>query len=183
MYGPNGKPKRMTITIPVDTYNELKKFADEWHISFSEVVRLAISSNLKDYFDNVRYVDSEQAKLILQNQSVINKNICALFNQTQDVRNELRRIGINYNQQVKLMHLRKKKEEELANAHDGSDLVMTDENRPVLLNMVNDTKWDTEEKKIIAETNKFDQDAVIKLIERFEKAAAKAGEELCRFQE
>lgn len=108
MYLPEGKPKRLTISFPKPVYEVLKEFSDEMGLTLSETVRLATQSNIANYLDSVRFLDSEQAKQIAENQSVVNKNICALFNELQDIRNELRRIGINYNQQVKLLNEQKK---------------------------------------------------------------------------
>ncbi len=108
MYGPGGRPKRLTVTIPIPTYKELQEFSEEWGLTLSETIRLAVKSNLKDYYRCVRYVDREQAKQIQDNQCAINKNICLLFNKLQDIRNELNMIGINYNQQIKLLQQQKK---------------------------------------------------------------------------
>ena len=107
MYLPEGKPKRLTVTFPKPTYDTLQEVSDEWHISIAEVVRLAVKTNLKDYLRSVRFVDSEQAKKIADNQAVIDRNICILFNAMQEIRNQLRGIGINYNQQLKLLHEQK----------------------------------------------------------------------------
>ena len=176
------KRKRTTVTFSDDTYTDLKEFADEWGISLSEVVRLAVTGNLARYLGNVQYVDSEQAKRIMQNQTAINKNIGILFNQMQDIRSELKRIGINYNQEVKLMHVRRKRAEYQKQSAEESDLVHSGNDMPNVLDYAMNTKFDAEERQILAETSRFNQDAVIKLIERFEKSASEVGDVLCRFQ-
>ena len=169
------KSKRLTITFPQDTYATLQEFADEWEISLSEVVRLAVSGNLERYLGNVRYVNTRDAHVIVNNQFIINENIGKVFTEIQGMKNELRRIGINYNQEVKLLHIQRKKEaykKKMARLPSSFGSARYSELE----------KLDNEEAAVKAATSKFDQDAVIKLLRQFDKSAEKVGDVLCRFQ-
>lgn len=80
------------ISQKIDTV--IRDMADEYGVSFSEVLRLAIDGHLEQYLGQVQYMDAEQGKKIRQQCAV-------LGTQMQSIRNELNRIGVNINQIAK----------------------------------------------------------------------------------
>ena len=86
------------ISQKIDTV--IRDMADEYGVSFSEVLRLAIDGHLEQYLGQVQYMDAEQGKKIRQQCAV-------LGTQMQSIRKELNRIGVNINQctgQAFLLH-------------------------------------------------------------------------------
>ena len=93
MSGDNSTRKTRSITIRLsqDEAQALSDIADEYHMTLSEVIRSATSGELDRYLGGVKYVDKEQGR-------AINNNIIILGNMMMDVRDQLRRIGVNINQ-------------------------------------------------------------------------------------
>ena len=93
MSGDNSTRKTRSITIRLsqDEAQALSDIADEYHMTLSEVIRSATSGELDRYLGGVKYVDKEQGR-------AINNNIIILGNMMMDVRDQLRKIGVNFNQ-------------------------------------------------------------------------------------
>ncbi len=64
------------------------------------VVRMSTAGHLEKYLGQVRFIDEEQGR-------TINENIVSIGNVISEMRNELRRIGINYNQEIKIRNIAK----------------------------------------------------------------------------
>lgn len=92
---------RMSVTMSADTHRALKKLADEYHVSIAFVVRVAIEKRLSDYLGTLRYIDREQGEKIYNVTAEIADN-------SRNILNNVRRIGINYNQELKLKNVEEK---------------------------------------------------------------------------
>lgn len=74
-----------------DSYEAAKGVADEYGLSFSQVVRLALSDNLDKLARKTRYRDSEQGEQI-------RATVMDILNKVEAIEMNLRRLGNNTNQ-------------------------------------------------------------------------------------
>ena len=94
--------RALTIRVSEPTYAELKREAAEQNLrGVAEAVRRAIEDATADYKSVVRYVDTAQTQ-------EIRKQLSALMGCMSDIRVELRRIGVNYNQELKIKQIKAK---------------------------------------------------------------------------
>ena len=85
---------KVTARIAHNVSDIIKDIAEEYGVSFSEVVRLSIDGHLEKYLGNVQYIDKQQADEIKQ-------QTAGLRMKCRSIRNELNRIGVNVNQIAK----------------------------------------------------------------------------------
>lgn len=166
--------KRITITFPSDTYETLQQFADDWEISFAEVVRLAVGGNLERYLGSVRYLNDNQGRQALDNQKRLTKKVTDIFNEMQGIRLQIRRIGINYNQQVRALNTEKKIREEQAKLAKLPEAKRDAVQREI--DKLRSDLWFNNQSK------QFSKKEVEELLKQFDRSAAKAGDALCRIQ-
>lgn len=95
--------KRITVGFSEKTYNELCGLAEEYGMSLSAVTRIALEENLRIYFGKVRYIDREQAE-------EIRKTLLEILDSCRKIYNEANRIGVNYNQEIRLKNAEAKYE-------------------------------------------------------------------------
>ena len=95
--------KRITVSFCEKTYNELCGLAKEYGMSLSSVTRIALEENLRIYFGKVRYIDGEQAE-------EIRKTLLEILDSCRKIYNEMNRIGVNYNQEIRLKNAEAKYE-------------------------------------------------------------------------
>ena len=145
MENTNGKMKVMNIRFTPEVYESLKELSEEFDVSMARIVRLALSDNLSKYLGEVRYVDKEQARQI-------NHNICILGRDLRQIGNQLRRIGINYNQELKLKHIEEKN--------------------------MSDYEKEQARNQVTKDVELLDKDELESLIARYEKATESLGEAL-----
>lgn len=88
-------PHRLSVSLSEKTYNELLQMAEKYGESIASVIRIALDKNLAIYLGTVRYIDKEQADDIL-NVSMEISDYC------RNILNNVKRIGINYNQELRL---------------------------------------------------------------------------------
>lgn len=154
-----------TVRFSAEANKAIQDLADEYGVSKSEVVRLAVAGGLEKYLGNLKYVDEQYAK-------IINANIMILANLMQDIKSELRRIGVNYNQQVKAMHEKKK-------VSIGGSLI----EKPTLEDMRKKKeelmgRRLTKDVQKVSQEPELDVDAIKNLIERYEKKSEEVGDVL-----
>ncbi|MDO5127762.1 MAG: hypothetical protein Q4D54_08440 [Eubacteriales bacterium] len=89
---------QLTVRIPHTTRERIENLAKKNSCSVAEVVRLAVDDKLDSFLDNIQYVDAEQGKQII-------RLLSGVYEEIASIRIELRRIGTNYNQEIKLRHL------------------------------------------------------------------------------
>ena len=90
-----------------DEYQLIKDVAHDNNVKISPLIRHATGRNLVKYLSSIHYLDEEQGAEIMR---VLNE----LNTATQQVRIELKRIGINIDQQTKVIHDKKKELEALS---------------------------------------------------------------------
>lgn len=88
----------VTVRFSQPAWEAIREMADEHRISQAELVRMAVSGNLSRYLGDVQIVDKAQGE-------EIRKAVADLFDATSKVENELHRIGVNYNQEVRMLNI------------------------------------------------------------------------------
>lgn len=157
------KLKPLTIRFPEAVWEEIREFANANNIPMAEFVRMAVSYNLTKYLDTVKFLDEKQGAEYLKQSSETKALIMSLLGEVSDIRFELNRIGVNFNQLVKLKNIERKYAN--ANARDIDRLMQKQR----------------EEEEVKSESNQYlDKQELDSLITRFETAAKKAGDALCR---
>lgn len=94
---PNQLVKRTTVRLSQAADAVVRELMKEFHISYAEIVRLAVEKRLESFLGTVRYIDRRQG-------IKINRNIATLGNVMLDIGRELNAIGRNINQQTKAMN-------------------------------------------------------------------------------
>lgn len=92
-----------TVRFTEEETELIKQLADEYDLSDSQVIRLAMNGGMEEFLGNVRYVDPETGL-------AMKEAVMRCGNIMQGVQDELHRIGVNFNQAVKLEHIRRKEE-------------------------------------------------------------------------
>ena len=95
---------QVTIRLPLKVKEKIDNVAKNSGCSTAEAIRRSLDGSLCKYSDEVQYVDVEQGE-------TIRKQLNNLFTEVSDMRTELHRIGVNYNQEVKLKNQQNKFDE------------------------------------------------------------------------
>ena len=142
------KPRMVPLTVRVSerAYRSICETARENYISKANTIRLAMNGNLVDYLEHVRFVDRQQGEEI---KAALRELVAVV----SDIRFELHRIGVNYNQIARLKNIERKYGDSPAGA--------------------------AARNQILAEGGGLSRSDLDALISRYERAAAKVGE-LCR---
>jgi hypothetical protein len=91
----------VTVRFTREAWEAIRDMAAEQGCPMAELVRVTLDKRLKEYLGAVRFMDYDQGK-------EIQKTVTALLNEISDVKNELRRIGVNYNQEIRLRQIQAK---------------------------------------------------------------------------
>ena len=153
---------RLSVGLSEKTYNELRELAEQHGESVASVIRLVIDKNLGDYLGTIRYIDREQGENIL-NVSMEISDLC------RNILNNVRRIGINYNQELKLKNAENKYRSVMREAV-GTDRML-------------EAKDEYDQAKAEIEQTCFNKDELYELLSDFEAAAKKMGEVIWLIQE
>lgn len=153
---------RLSVGLSEKTYNELCELAEKYGESIASVIRLVIDKNLGDYFGTIRYIDREQAESIL-NVSMEISDLC------RNILNNVRRIGINYNQELKLKNAENKYRSVMREAVGTYRML--------------EAKDEYDQAKAEIEQTCFNKDELYELLSDFEAAAEKMGEVIWLIQE
>jgi len=100
----NNKANNMipvTVRFAPEVMAAIDDIADRHSISKAEIVRLGFQGDLTKYLGNIEYVDTEQG-------AEIRKLFGGVFTELNRSRIELNRIGVNYNQEMRLKNVRAK---------------------------------------------------------------------------
>lgn len=163
----------MTVRFSKETNDIFQELADTNKVSKAQVVRLAAAGSLEKYFGNLVYIDSKQAQ-------DINKKICALGRLMQELRRQLRRIGINYNQELKLRHIERMKEKlEEENRYLGCTSEDIDKS---YRNRIQINSLEQEALEIKKDNKLLDKNELNHIINRYEEATKKVSEALWYIQ-
>ena len=166
----------VTVRFTRSAWEAIRDIAAENGVSQAELVRMAVAGNLSAYLGTVRILDREQA-------ADVKSAILSLLGMLSKIENELHRLGVNYNQQVRLMNIEKKKEEfnkkkkesssGRAFGHYNWNLDDDEDTEQV-------DQYEAEKQKVMDECMEFTRQDVEALIARYETATAKVGDILCR---
>ena len=104
----------VTVRFTKSTLNAMQDAAEKSGMSLAEFIRMAVSMNMK----NIRTMDRQQGE-------EIRKAVLALSDTISKIENELHRIGVNFNQAVKLKQIERKYE---AKKRDTKSFSMADAN-------------------------------------------------------
>ena len=88
----------LTVRFTGPAIETIKSIAAEHGFSAAEIIRFTMDNKLKEYLGSIQFMDYEQGK-------DIEKDILQLVRLTQKVGQELNRIGVNYNQEMKIRNL------------------------------------------------------------------------------
>ena len=143
----------LTVRFTPDAWEAISDIADENHVSMAELVRMSVAGNLYKYLGDIRIIDEEQA-------DEIKRAIITLYGVMSKIENELHRIGVNYNQEVRLKNIEKKY---------GNRIGMG----------TAQMKYQ-EQMKVVEECQGFNKEELDRLIRRYEIATSKVGDALCR---
>ncbi len=99
---PQKEPLRqLTIRVSQKMYNAIATVSQQKSCSMSSVCRLAFADRMVKFLGCQNYVDIADGKKII---ALMGK----LVTEVERIRWEINRIGLNYNSQIRLMHIREK---------------------------------------------------------------------------
>lgn len=150
----------VTVRFTRTAYDAIQRIGHEHGMTMATTVRMAVDMNFKRYLRNIRFVDYDQGKEILS-------EITSLFNECSEIGFQLKRIGVNYNQVVRLRNMEKAYKANMAKAATFDERAKAIKDR------------DDEKKAIEKECKALDMDKLEELISRYETATAKVSELLC----
>lgn len=151
------KMRAVTIRFTESVYDAIDTLANEFDVSIATVVRLAVDNNLAKYLGDLKYINKQQG-------NEINSKICKATDEFRDIATQLRRIGINYNQELKMKHIEAKDYSDFAS----EDMIDSDIEKRAL----------AFQKNVMTNMKSFDKDELEKLMMRYEKATESLGEAL-----
>ncbi|MBD5165209.1 hypothetical protein [Helicobacter sp.] len=146
--------KPMTIRFSIESWGAIEDMAKKYGINKTELVRMAVTGNLARYLGSIRIIDEGQA-------SEIKELIKSLLDEISVVKMELHRIGINYNQEIRLEQIKRKY------ASQGMDFYDIEQKRKEI-------------QSVKSECKDFSKEDLDILISRYENATKQVGEILCR---
>ncbi|MBE5849895.1 MAG: hypothetical protein E7298_07025 [Lachnospiraceae bacterium] len=98
---PEEKMVAMTIRTSREVMDVIERSAELNGVSKATIIRLCIDNRLTEYLDSIHVKDEVQS-------AQIHRELFELNTKLQEIKLELKRIGINYNQEVRLMNIRAK---------------------------------------------------------------------------
>lgn len=137
-----------TVRFPEEATAVIRSVAAEHGCSAAELVRIATCGNIERYLGSMVYVDAEQGKQI-------EGMLRGILSEMEQTRRELHRIGINFNQRLKLENIERKMQ-------SSSSLTFK-------------VNYMSEKIEIEKSGNLLDKGELDALMGRFEAAAEKAG--------
>ncbi len=103
----------ITIRFTKDAMAVLGYLAEMNQISKAEIVRYCVDDRLEKHLSRVYVLDNDEAKMIRE-------EVCKLATVLQQIRLELNRIGVNFNQYVKKNNIQHKNSGKLMDTHMGT---------------------------------------------------------------
>lgn len=85
---------RTEVRFTAEANAALDEIAKENNISKAQLIRYIVDNRMVDYLGSIKFLDPEQGKNI-------RREIMRVMNEVSAVKTELRRIGVNYNQEIK----------------------------------------------------------------------------------
>ena len=154
----------MTVRFSPDVMAIIEQIATEHGMTKADIVRITINDRLEKYIGNTKYVDEKQG-------AIINKNLVTIGNLLIEARDEMHRIGVNYNQVVRLRNIEAKRnalQQYPMQTYEQTKRYFTDKET-----------LDREEERIKNGSETLQIEKLEQLIERMERVVERAGEILC----
>ena len=100
--GSNGDGLRpITVRLPPDVMEALQDMSRRCLLSKAEIMRILVTRNLGRHLEDIRIADEDEA-------AEIRRQITELFDATSRAENELHRIQLLYDQEIKMIQIREK---------------------------------------------------------------------------
>lgn len=151
--------------------NMIDKLAAEYDVTPSHVLRLIMSANMKKYFNDLKYMDHEQG-------AEIKEIITDIAEYLSKIRYELNRIGVNYNQDMKLRQAQKKFDELTVRIQRTSDITVLES----LLVQRGNLEKTLNQLKATRSGNPVDINQVTQWLATFDNSAKKVSDALWRIR-
>lgn len=145
--------EKVTVRFSKDALSVIDELAERNGRTRSEVIRLAVDNRLMNYLEKVSFVEHEDAVMY-------RKGLADVLTALEDIHQELNRIGVNYNQELKLKHIEKKYEKVNMN-----------------YDMIRRKRYD--EEQVIKDQSNLNKQELSKILERYENATKKVSDLLC----
>ena len=146
----------VTVRLPENRYFQMKELSERFSLSFASVARIALEAELENYLGTVKYIDKEQA-------DKISEAVRELTDECREIKNNIKRIGINYNQEIRLKNITQK-------YHDVLNDKTASEHRRL------EARKEYEDAVKSIDDTCLNKTELKELLERFEAAADKAEE-------
>lgn len=91
----------ITVRFTPGAMEAIGDVARRHNMTKAEIVRIAVDGKLSSYLGNLVYVDDRKAQKIY-------KEVSELGTELEKIRYELNRIGVNYNQEIRLKNIERK---------------------------------------------------------------------------
>lgn len=92
----------MNVRLTREAYDAVQDLADEYGVSKAMVIRLALSGNMSDQLGTIRYTDP-------QVEAELRRAAARIGDASAEIGHQLRRIGKNYNDALRLAHIEAKR--------------------------------------------------------------------------
>lgn len=92
----------MNVRLTREAYDAVADLADEYGVSKAMVIRLALSGNMGNHLGTIRYTDPET-------EAELRRTAARIGDASVEIGHQLRRIGKNYNDALKLAHIEAKR--------------------------------------------------------------------------
>ena len=140
----------LTVRFTGAAIDAIKDIAAEHGFSAAEIIRFTMDNKLKEYLGSIQFMDYEQGK-------DIERCVIELTKMTQKVGQELNRIGVNYNQEIKLRQIEKE--------YDSKRMTVNER-----------MQWNQRRNEILAGQSVLSKEEMDELMTRYETVATKVGE-------
>ena len=146
-----GKLCPVTVRFPEEVWDAIRSISEDRSCSMAQMVRQIVEWGLSDMDDHVMHEDQL---------SEIRTEVVKLMDVVSQIERELHRIGVNYNQEIRLRNIQQK-------YHGLTDI----DSRMMAIR---------EKEAVMKDSNLLNKDELYELISKYEDATRKAGEQLCR---
>ena len=133
----------ITVRLPPDVMEALRDMSRRCLLSKAEIMRILVTRNLDRHLEDIRIAGEDEA-------AEIRRQVAELFDAVSRAEDELRKIGVWYGQEVKMMQIREKYGDTAVPAGAGNGGMA------------------------------FPRQEIDEIIGRYEEAAKQAGDALCR---
>lgn len=154
----------ITVRFTEGAMSVIDELAKSHGMTKAEIVRLVVDNRLEAYLSNVIYVEHDD---VVQ----MRKDIASVYDELQAIRTELHRIGVNYNQDVKLRQI----EAKYANKINSRVYSTYDRAKAKV-------ERDKELREVQESSGTLNKEELESIMDRYDKVAQKVGETLCHIQ-